>query len=136
MSTGHGPLEPAAPVTATFTVSMVPGGTVLEGTGRFDLVKTWHGAIEGTSRGVMLTAGDPEAGSAGYVALEVFEGAVGGHAGTLTLQQSGTMESEDVGLAYRIVPGGGSGALAGLRGEITIEGIAEDGTHHVALTPA
>ena len=136
MSTSDSPVEPAVPVTATFTVSVVPGDTVLEGTGRFDLVKTWHGGIEGTSRGVMLTAGDPEAGSAGYVALEVFEGTVGGHAGTLTLQQSGTMEGEDVDLAYRIVPGGGTGALAGLRGEITIEGIAEDGTHHAALTPA
>lgn len=61
MSTGHGPLEPAAPVTATFTVSVLPGDAVLEGTGRFDLEKTWHGGIEGTSRGVMLTAGDPEA---------------------------------------------------------------------------
>ena len=59
-------------LTATFTVQMAPDAPVPGAADRFTLTKTWSGEVEGTSRGTMLTAGDPESGSAGYVAIELF----------------------------------------------------------------
>jgi hypothetical protein len=38
---------------------------------RFDFTKTFGGDLDGTSGGVMLSCGDPGAGSAGYVAMEL-----------------------------------------------------------------
>ena len=43
-----------------------PGGTTL---GRFSLDKTFHGDLEATGSGEMLTAGTAVPGSAGYVAI-------------------------------------------------------------------
>ena len=38
--------------------------------GRMTLDKQFHGGLEGTSKGQMLSAGTPAKGSAGYVAME------------------------------------------------------------------
>jgi uncharacterized protein DUF3224 len=37
--------------------------------GRMTLDKQFHGDLEGTSKGLMLSAGNPAAGAAGYVAM-------------------------------------------------------------------
>ena len=42
---------------------------------RMSLDKRFHGALEATSRGEMLSAGTSVKGSAGYVAIERVEGA-------------------------------------------------------------
>ena len=60
-----------------------PGGTTL---GRFSLDKTFHGDLEATSSGEMLTAG-----SSGYVAIERVEGTLGGRRGSFVLQHSCSM---------------------------------------------
>lgn len=44
---------------ATFDIDLAGADALLEGTGRFDFTKTWAGGLDGTSRGVMLSAGDP-----------------------------------------------------------------------------
>lgn len=118
---------------ATFTVDLTPGEVLAGSADRFDLSKTWAGAAVGTSRGVMLTAGDPATGSASYVASELFDGSLDGRSGSLALQQLGIMAGGEPELRYVIAPGSGTGELAGLTGTLTIGTIDEDGTHHVTI---
>lgn len=106
--------------TAAFTVDLTPGDPVLDSTGRFDIVKTWTGGLDGRGRGVMLTAGDPVSGAAGYVALETFEGTLDGLAGSFAFQQFGTMSGGAQLLRYDIVPGSGTGELVGLTGTVDL----------------
>jgi len=47
--------------------------------------------MSGASSGLMLSAGDPARGKAGYVARERFEGTIDGLHGTVVLQQYGSM---------------------------------------------
>ncbi len=117
--------------TATFTVDLTPGDPVLAGAGRFDIVKTWAGGLRGSSRGVMLTAGDPASGTAGYVALETFTGTLDGREGTFAFQQFGTMSGGEQLLRYEIVPGSGEGALVGLTG--TVDLTITEGHHAVTV---
>lgn len=119
--------------TARFTVTMTPAAAAHPGSGRFEFTKTWTGALDGTSTGTMLTAGDPETGSAGYVALEVFEGSFAGRPGTLAFQQSGTMQDGQPQLSYRISPGSGTRELTGITGELVIVAVGEDGVHEVRV---
>jgi hypothetical protein len=61
---------------------------------------------------------------AGYVALEMVTGTLGGRQGSFVLQHSGTMRGSEMSLSVTVVPGSGTGALAGLAGtfNIIIEG--------------
>jgi hypothetical protein len=115
----------------TFEVTITPE-TGDEAIGRFALAKTWSGDLSGTSRGHMLSAGDPAGGRAGYVALEVVEGVLDGHAGAFALQQLGVMHDGDQRLDYLVVPGSGTDALAGIAGslELTID----EGAHTYELS--
>lgn len=117
--------------TAEFTIDLQPGTPELDSTGRFDFTKIWTGEIAGTSRGLMLSAGDPSSGDAGYVALETFDGTIDGQHGTVALQQFGTMRHGDTVLRYDLVPGSGTGGLVGISG--TIELRVTEGTHQVFL---
>jgi hypothetical protein len=92
--------------------------------GRFALDKVYHGGLDGTGRGQMLTAGSPKEGSAGYVAIERFEGKLDGREGAFALLHRGTMTPAGQTLEVTVVPGSGTGALAGISGtlEIRIEG--------------
>lgn len=120
-------------ITATFIVDLIPGEPLPGADDRFDLSKTWNGGLEGTSTGIMLTAGNPVTGNAGYIAVEQFEGLLDGRRGTVTFQQLGTMAEGEPTLEYVISPGSGTGELAGIAGTLSIRGIDEDGTHHVDL---
>ncbi|WP_342372303.1 DUF3224 domain-containing protein [Propioniciclava soli] len=110
---------------ASFVIDLAPDDPLLDGTARFAFTKTWEGALTGTGRGVMLSAGDPALGEAGYVALEAVTGEVEGRLGTFVLQQLGTMTDGASTLTYTVVPGSGTGELAGLSGSIEIL-VAED----------
>lgn len=123
-------------IIATFTVDLRPGEDLPGAAGRFELTKTWTGALEGTSSGTMLTAGDPATGDAGYIASELFEGTLQDRSGTVALQQLGTMAGGEPTLEYVLVPGSGTGALAGIRGTLIIEGIDDDGVHRVSIALA
>ena len=119
---------------ARFEITMTPdpAGDLDGAAGRFTFAKTWTGSMEGTGRGVMLSAGDPGTGSAGYVAIEVFEGTIDGHEGSVSFQQFGVMDDGTQRLDYALVPGSGTGDLAGIRG--TVELTVVDGVHDVALS--
>jgi len=99
--------------------------------GRFALEKSYHGELEATSRGQMLSAGVVEKGSAGYVAIEVVRGTLGGRAGSFALQHSGTMTRGSARLTIDVVPDSGTGELEGLSGAMTIR--VEDGRHEYEL---
>jgi len=118
-------------VSGRFDIDIAPAGALLPGTGRFDFTKTWTGGIEGTSAGVMLSAGDPASGKAGYVAIEVFEGSIDDRTGTLTFQQLGSMVGGAEVLQYEVIPGSGTGNLTGLTGELVLD--PANGDHKVAL---
>jgi hypothetical protein len=117
----------------TFDVSLVPGAAELDGAvSRFELTKRFHGDFEGTGSGVMLSGGDPQAGTAGYVAIEAVKGRLGDREGGFAFQQFGTMRGGNQTLHYEVVPGSGDGDLAGISGVLHLR-IDEDGTHHYEL---
>jgi hypothetical protein len=95
--------------------------------GRFALEKQYHGDLEAASKGLMLTAGDPAKGSAGYVAIEQVTGTLHGQRGSFALQHSGTMDKGNYSLTVTVVPGSGAGELAGIAGTMTI--VNESGKH-------
>ncbi|MDO5677332.1 MAG: DUF3224 domain-containing protein [Propionibacteriaceae bacterium] len=117
---------------ATFEIEITPIEAILPTTGRFDFAKVWRGDAEGVSKGLMVSAGDPANGTAGYVAMEVFEGRIDGRQGTVAFQQFGTMAGGAQELRYEIVPGSGSGELADITGVLNLE-IDDDGVHHVVF---
>ena len=121
--------------TGTFEVKLLPqpsGDPAADTTlGRMSIDKQFHGDIEGTSKGQMLTAGANVKGSAGYVAIERVIGTLHGRSGAFTLQHSGTMARGKPQLKVTVVPDSGTGQLAGLSGRMTIK--IEEGKHSYAL---
>jgi uncharacterized protein DUF3224 len=115
-----------------FEVKMTPESEVgAPDIGRFALDKSYHGDLEATSLGQMLSAGAVEKGSAGYVAIEIVRGTLGGRAGSFALQHCGTMTRGSARLTIDVVPDSGTGELEGLSGAMTIR--AEDGRHEYEL---
>jgi hypothetical protein len=95
--------------------------------GRMSIDKRFHGDLESTSKGKMLTAGTAVKGSAGYVALERVSGTLQGRDGGFVLQHSATMTRGSPQLTITVVPDSGTGQLAGLAGRMTIT--IADGKH-------
>ena len=56
-------------------------------------------------------------GSASFVGIERVTGEIGGRRGTFLLQDAGTVQGNVVSGDWFVIPGSGSGELAGLRGE-------------------
>jgi hypothetical protein len=118
----------------TFTITMTPAPAEIGGVvGRLDFTKTWHGDLEGTGSGVLLSGGDPKAGEAGYVAVETFEGRLGDKTGGFTFQQLASMHGGSQSLHYQVTPGSGRGSLAGITGTLQLT-IDDDGTHRYELS--
>jgi hypothetical protein len=88
--------------------------------GRYSLDKQYHGDLEGTAKGTMLTAGTEVKGSAGYVAMERVTGSLKGRSGSFVLQHSATMTRGEPQLSITVVPDSGSGQLVGLTGKMNI----------------
>ena len=85
------------------------------------------GDLEAASAGEMLGAGNPAAGTAGYVAMEQITGTLHGRSGSFALQHFGSMQDGKFDLKVRTVPGSGTGELEGIAGDLTI--IIESGRH-------
>lgn len=90
------------------------------GLGRMALDKTFHGDLEATSKGTMLSAMTDVKGSAGYVALERVSGTLHGRRGSFVLQHSGTMDRGTPTLSVSVVPDSGTDELVGLSGTMAI----------------
>jgi hypothetical protein len=95
--------------------------------GRLSIDKQFHGDLEATSKGQMLTGLTSVKGSAGYVAIERVSGTLAGRRGTFVLQHSGTMARGAPRLVITVVPDSGTDQLAGLSGTMTID--VADGKH-------
>ena len=99
--------------------------------GRMSLDKHFHGDLEATSKGEMLSAMTGTQGSAGYVAIEKVTGTLGGRQGTFVLQHNATMTRGAPYLNIVVVPDSANEELAGLRGTLAIT--IEDGRHSYAF---
>jgi hypothetical protein len=107
----------------TFTVEMKPlAERNADGVnmGRMSLDKRFEGNLVATGTGEMLTALTPVKGSAGYVAIERITGTLAGRTGSFVFQHSGTMDRGTQRLSITVVPGSGTGALAGISGEFRL----------------
>lgn len=109
-------------IEGTFDVKLTPQPAV-EGQpwGRQAITKTFHGALDGTSRGEMLAVMTAVKGSAGYVALEQVTATLEGRKGSFFLQHSGLMNKGTPTLSVSVVPDSATGELAGLQGTMTID---------------
>jgi flagellar basal body rod protein FlgG len=124
--------EAAVDTRASGTFDVKLGPQVMEdgsegALGRMSTDKQFHGDLEGTSKGQMLTASGSVKDSAGYVAIERVTGTLHGRSGSFTLQHSGTMTRGAPQLSITVVPDSGTGQLAGLAGKMTIRIV--DGKH-------
>lgn len=90
------------------------------GLGRMSLDKQYHGDLEAVSRGEMLAFRSSAQGSAGYVAMETVQGALGGRQGSFVLQHSSTMTRGQPQQSITVVPDSGTGELLGLAGSMII----------------
>jgi hypothetical protein len=115
----------------TFEVKLVPQAPddKAEGTslGRVSIDKQFHGDLEGTSKGEMLTAFTGIKGSAGYVAVERIIGSLAGRVGSFVLQHNGTMTRGNPQQTITVVPDSGSSELQGIAGAMRID--IAGGTH-------
>jgi hypothetical protein len=99
---------------------------------RASVSKTFTGDIEGEGQVeyLMMYRGD---GSATFVGLERVSGRIGGRSGTFVLQRTGVFEGGQARESYAVVPGSGTGELAGLRGEGS-SAVGHGSEHPFALT--
>lgn len=115
----------------TFEVKITPqatdGGPESALLGRMSIDKQFHGDLEATSKGTMLSAGTAVKGSAGYVAIERVSGTLHGRSGAFVLQHSGTMTRGAPQLTITVVPDSGTEGLVGLAGKVAI--VIADGKH-------
>ena len=100
--------------------------------GRQTITKTFHGALDGTSRGEMLAAGTAVKGSAGYVAMEQVTATLEGRKGTFFLQHFGLMDKGAPTLNVSVIPDSATGELTGLQGTMTID--ITGGQHRYTFT--
>jgi hypothetical protein len=127
----------------TFEVQLNPLGVADSSAGaalgRLSIDKQFHGDLEGTSKGEMLTGMTSVKNSAGYVAIERVSGTLHGRTGTFILQHSGTMTRGVGVLTVTVVPDSGTDQLTGIKGSLNI--IIESGKHsyefdyEIAATP-
>lgn len=99
--------------------------------GRMTIDKAFHGHLEGTSRGQMMSAFTETQGSAGYVAIELVTGTLNGKTGTFLLQHNGLMTRGMGTLTINIIPDSGTGDLAGIRGTLVVAVVEKKHTYEL-----
>ena len=95
--------------------------------GRMSLDKEFSGDLQAVSKGQMLALRTAIEGSAGYVAIELVTGSLGGREGTFALQHYGIMRRGAPELILTVIPDSGTGEFAGLDGRMRI--IIANGAH-------
>ncbi|PXX66311.1 uncharacterized protein DUF3224 [Nocardia tenerifensis] len=93
--------------------------------------KKFDGEITGRSATLFTAAFDQASGVGTYVAMESFEGALNGVAGTFNFTHSATTSGSDrTAESFVIVPASGTGDLAGIAGTGGLS-VDEAGGHHI-----
>lgn len=101
------------------------------GLGRMALDKQFHGDLEASSQGEMLSVLDRATGSGAYVAMERVTGTLAGRRGSFVLFHHATMDRGAPELTIQVAPGSGTEELAGLKGTMDIR--IEDKQHFYDL---
>jgi len=118
-----------------FDVKLTPQGTGDQSDGvalgRMSIDKQYHGDLEATSKGEMLSVMTSVKDSAGYVAVERVTGTLKGRRGSFVLQHSASMTRGKQELTITVVPDSGTSELVGLAGKMTINIV--DGKHYYAF---
>jgi hypothetical protein len=83
---------------------------------RIHVQESFSGDIEGDGAVEFLQAARAD-GSASFAGIERVTGRLAGREGTFLLQDAGTVEGSIVSGDWFVIPGSGTGQLAGLRGE-------------------
>ena len=83
---------------------------------RIHVEESFSGDIAGDGVVEFLQAAQAD-GSASFVGIERVTGTIAGRSGTFLLQDAGTVERQVVSGDWFVIPGSGTGELAGLRGE-------------------
>ncbi|MCD2193731.1 DUF3224 domain-containing protein [Actinomycetospora endophytica] len=95
--------------------------------------KSYEGDVRGRSATLFTAAFDQATGQGTYLAMEAFEGSLGGREGTFAYVHSATTSGTDRSHEFfLVVPGSGTGALAGISGGGSM-GVDADGTHRIAF---
>ena len=127
-------------VSGPFDVKLTPQAPDESGAGlgRFTIDKQFHGDLEATSQGQMVSAGVSGKGSAGYVAIERVTGSLSGRRGSFVLQHNGIMNRGVPSLTIVVVPDSGTGELEGISGkmEIVIAGGKHSYDFEYSIAPA
>lgn len=96
------------------------------------MTKQFTGEVDGRSATLFTAAFDQASGVGTYLAMESFEGRLGDRAGTVNFAHSATTLGDGgrAGDYFVIVPGSGTGDLAGITGSggLTVD---PDGAHRV-----
>ncbi|MEC9263225.1 MAG: DUF3224 domain-containing protein [Pseudomonadota bacterium] len=114
-------------VLGEFAVELTPQQDELD-MGRMLIKKTFSGELAGVSNGQMLSQRSAVQGSAGYVAIETFEGELQGKKGSFSLQHLGIMSRGEQKLTIVVVPDTATDGLKGLYGNMQIQIV--DGKHY------
>lgn len=106
----------------SFDVTLTPQETA-DGApvARMLLYKEFHGDLEAIAHGEMLAAHEPLTGAGVYVAIDRVAGTLHGKAGNFIIAHRGIRNSAGQKLEIVIVPGSGTGQLAGITGTVGIE---------------
>lgn len=124
-----------AHATGSFDVQITPAAAIdagdTSGLGRMSVVKQFHGDLDATSVGHMLTAATEMKGSAAYVVVERVTGTLQGKRGSFSLVHRGVMDRGKPEQDITVVPDSGTGELSGLRGRLTI--VIDAGKHGYGL---
>jgi hypothetical protein len=115
----------------TFDVKLapLPAHDTTEGSplGRMSIDKHYHGDLEGTATGEMLTGMTRVKDSGVYVAVERVTGTLAGRRGSFMLHHTGIMDRGAQKLSITVVPDSGTDQLTGLAGTLNI--VIKDGKH-------
>jgi hypothetical protein len=99
--------------------------------GRMSLDKQYHGDLEASGKGEMLTVSTGVKGSGVYVAVERVTGTLQGRKGSFALYHTGVMTRGTPELRITVVPDSGTDQLAGIAGTLSIQ--IENGKHSYDL---
>ena len=114
-------------------ISQEPAVTTALPVGVATLEKSYSGDVAGRSVTLFTSAFDQATGVGTYVAMESFEGSVGGREGAFSFVHSASTSGADRSAEYfAIVPSSGTGQLSGITGAGGLV-IDADGTHRIWL---
>lgn len=106
----------------SFDVTITPQDSAADAAvARMLLYKEFHGDLEGIAHGEMMAASEPLTGAGVYVAIDRVAGTLHGKGGSFLIAHRGIRNSEGQQLEIVIVPGSGTGQLAGITGTVGIE---------------